>query len=54
MLRRRQPAELSQEPVGIVISRGADVEVRPRFVAFEWSPVPEDEIELESTATKAA
>jgi hypothetical protein len=54
MLRRHHPAEVSQEPVGIVISRGADTEVQPRFVAFEWSPVPAYDIELEPTATKAA
>lgn len=35
-------AELEQEVVGIVISRGSREEATPRFSAYVWGPVPED------------
>jgi hypothetical protein len=34
----------SEEPVGIVISRGWEPATTPRFSAYEWAPGPEDEI----------
>ncbi|MES2180254.1 MAG: hypothetical protein V4550_20540 [Gemmatimonadota bacterium] len=37
------------EPVGIVISRGAEPETLPRFSAFVWAPSPDD-IEIEIKA----
>ncbi len=34
-------AVLTQEPVGIVISRGADPEPAPAMFAYMWAPDPE-------------
>lgn len=34
-------AVLTQEPVGIVISRGADPEPAPAMFAYMWAPAPE-------------
>jgi hypothetical protein len=42
----------NQEPVGIVISRGARAEAAPRLLAYVWGPAPEPEIG--TTETKAA
>jgi hypothetical protein len=36
---RRIAAE--QEPLGIIISRGAKAEMPPLFRAYVWGPVPE-------------
>lgn len=44
-------AELEQEPVGIVISRGSRAEAAPRFTAYVWGPVPED---VEPASVEAA
>lgn len=44
-------AELEQEVVGIVISRGSRAEATPRFSAYVWGPVPE---EPEASQTEAA
>lgn len=44
-------AELEQEVVGIVISRGSRDEATPRFSAYVWGPVPED---AEPAAVEAA
>jgi hypothetical protein len=39
---RQHPA--ADEPVGIIISRGARDEIQPRVRAYIWGPVPtEDE-----------
>jgi hypothetical protein len=38
----------SDEPVGIVISRGHEPETTPRFSAYVWAPGPEDELEKEA------
>lgn len=35
-------AELEQEPVGIVISRGSRDEATPRFSAYVWGPIPDE------------
>jgi hypothetical protein len=34
-------AILTQEPVGIVISRGLDPEPTPAMFAYMWAPAPE-------------
>jgi hypothetical protein len=34
-------AILTQEPVGIVISRGSDPEPAPALFAYMWAPDPE-------------
>ena len=34
-------AEIEQEPVGIVISRGSREEQTPRLIAYVWGPAPE-------------
>ena len=36
-----QPKVPSEEPIGIVISRGAAVEAPPRFLAYVWGEAPE-------------
>ena len=36
------------EPIGIVISRGAQVEQPPTFFAYVWGPAPEPSDEPES------
>jgi hypothetical protein len=33
-----------EEPVGIVISRGAREEMRPVFAAYVWGPAPDEEV----------
>ena len=53
MSHRRHTDELPDEPVGIVIARGAERETPPRFFAYEWGPAPDAEPEP-AAATKAA
>ena len=38
---KRKAAVASQEPIGIVISRGADREKPPVVFAYVWAPAPE-------------
>ncbi len=55
LIRWRQPFYMKQkkhethiesdEPVGIVISSGWEVESVPRFSAYMWAPAPEDDAE---------
>lgn len=40
----------TDEPVGIVISRGWEPETTPRFSAYVWAPFPEDELERDEQA----
>lgn len=47
---RNIPIEV--EPVGIVISRGKQVDPAPRFAAYVWSEVPEQP--LDSAAARRA
>lgn len=54
MIKRVRQEMVPAEPVGIVISSGDSAEPAPRFLAFVWGPAPEDEVELETTTTKAA
>jgi hypothetical protein len=35
-----------EEPIGIVISRGGDVESVPRFRAYFWAEASQDEVEV--------
>jgi hypothetical protein len=49
MKEMRQPTVVD-EPVGIIISRGAREEVSPRVFAYIWGPVP---VEDESTSRAA-
>jgi hypothetical protein len=44
----------AQEPIGIVISDGARVQVTPRFAAFVWAPGPEPIDATETSETRAA
>ena len=37
--------EQSQEPVGIVISRGSRGERAPRLAAYVWGPAPTEVVE---------
>lgn len=37
----------SDEPVGIVISRGRESNPTPRFSAYVWAPGPDDELETQ-------
>lgn len=37
----------SEEPVGIVISRGWEPETTPKFSAYVWAPAPGEEIDNE-------
>ena len=41
----------SEEPIGIIISRGDRKEARPVFSAYIWGPAPEPVVE---TTTKVA
>ena len=43
-------AEIEQEPVGIVISRGSREEQTPRLTAYVWGPAPELETSGEMVA----
>ncbi len=36
-----RPLPESDEPIGIVISRGSREEAAPRFWAYVWGPAPE-------------
>jgi hypothetical protein len=44
----------SNEPVGIVISRGAAPAAAAPLLAFVWGPAPEVEAEVTPAVTKAA
>jgi hypothetical protein len=38
----------SQEPLGIIISRGDSIQQRPIFSAYIWAPAPEPIVEVTS------
>jgi hypothetical protein len=38
----------SQEPLGIIISRGDPAEQRPIFWGYVWAPAPEPVVEVKS------
>jgi hypothetical protein len=57
MIHRIKEADVSLEPVGIVISGGRVEDTPPRFAAFIWGPVPDadsDTTTSDTTTTKAA
>ncbi len=39
---------LSDEPMGIVISRGWEPVTTPRFTAYVWAPAPIEDLEPEA------
>ena len=43
----KQSVPQSDEPIGIVISRGWDPETTPRFSAYVWAPYPDDEVKTD-------
>jgi hypothetical protein len=47
MAKARKDEITSQEPVGIVISRGSRSEEAPRLSAYVWGPVPDVDIDAE-------
>ena len=53
-MQRVTPAELHQEPIGIVISSGSRSEATPRFWAYVWGPVPEEPEPVASGSHRAA
>jgi hypothetical protein len=40
-MKRKTAVAVTDEPVGIVISRGADREQPPVMFAYVWAPAPE-------------
>jgi hypothetical protein len=44
----------SRDPIGIVIADGGPGDRAPRFSAFVWGPVPDDELEGEAPFPPAA
>jgi hypothetical protein len=48
-MKRKQTAMIGDEPIGIVISRGADREKPPVFSAYVWAPAPEKPDEAAET-----
>ena len=44
-MKQHETQPQTDEPVGIVISPGWEPEAIPRFSAYMWGPVPEDELE---------
>lgn len=40
-MKGKRAAVIGDEPMGIVISRGADREKPPVFSAYVWAPAPE-------------
>lgn len=52
MTKQPQSQVQEQEPIGLVISLGAQPDVTPRFWAYVWSDVPE--LDQEQPARRAA
>lgn len=50
-MKAARETRLTDEPIGIVISRGKRDEPAPAFSAYVWGPAPEDGV---SADTKAA
>jgi hypothetical protein len=44
----------SRDPIGIVIADGGPGDRAPRFSAFVWGPVPDEELDGEAAALPAA
>ena len=47
-------AELEEQPIGIIISRGSREEAAPRFSAYVWGPVPDEPEVSKGGANRAA
>jgi hypothetical protein len=54
MVERATQVEGELEPIGIIISRGSRDEATPRFSAYVWGPVPEENEPLTSGGNRAA
>jgi hypothetical protein len=50
-MKKPKPIVETEEPIGIIISRGDRAEVRPVFSAYIWGPAPE---QIPETTTKVA
>jgi hypothetical protein len=50
---RSRKVQLEQEPVGIVLAYGHQVEELPRVLAYEWAPVPVSELDPAEAALAA-
>ncbi len=50
-MQKDRKAAVSEEPLGIIISRGDKTEPKPVFSAYVWGPVPDADA---NSATKAA
>ena len=48
-MKGKKAAVIGDEPIGIVISRGADREKPPVFSAYVWAPAPEKPDETAET-----
>jgi hypothetical protein len=44
-MKRARRSSQSQEPMGIVISRGSREEATPAFWAYVYGPAPEDSVD---------
>jgi hypothetical protein len=44
----------SRDPIGIVIADGGPGDRAPRFSAFVWGPVPDEELDSEAPSPPAA
>ena len=40
IMAKSRKAEIEQEPVGIIISRGSRAEQTPKFIEYVWGPAP--------------
>lgn len=49
-MKKDRKAEVSSEPLGIIISRGDKTEPTPVFSAYIWGPVPDEATESETRA----
>jgi hypothetical protein len=47
---KRELKSSSDEPVGIVISRGPELPTTPRFTAYVWGPAPDIQVEVSPQA----
>jgi hypothetical protein len=50
---RSRKLDVEQEPVGIILSFGVQLEDSPRVLAYEWAPVPMSDLDP-AEATLAA
>jgi hypothetical protein len=48
-MKRTKELRPQEEPIGIVISRGARDETRPVFAAYVWGPAPDEDVARRDT-----